>query len=408
LIPIKSRLLRLAASRFSQVADEDLQADFDNFVSRIDTNWLHDYAVFRILKDLHDGKAWPEWHSDYANRDETALRIIEEKQAGAIAEIKVLQFFFFRQWSTLRSYAHQNGVTLFGDLPIYIALDSADAWANRAILRIDDCGQPDSVAGVPPDYFSEEGQLWGNPLYDWAFHAANGYSWWIERIKATLELADLLRIDHFRGFESYWAVPYGASNARDGSWEPGPGDALFDALHESLGALPIVAEDLGIITPEVEALRDRNQLAGMRVLQFDVCDPEFSLSDISENRVYYTGTHDNDTTVGWFNGSPDDLRSNDDIARTQEMTLQMTAGPAESMHTDFIKAAFSTDAYVAIAPMQDFLGLGSDARMNIPGIAGGNWRWRLLNEQLPSEFCHNIASLVTATGRARSNNGTKQ
>jgi len=407
LIPIKTRLLRLAASRFLRIVDKNPRADFDDFINRHDANWLHDYAVFRILKNLHDGKAWPEWQPDYANRDEVALQSIEKKESDSIAQIKVLQFLFFHQWSTLRNYAHENGVTLFGDLPIYIALDSADAWANRDILKVDQYGQPDGVAGVPPDYFSEDGQLWGNPLYNWSYHAANDYSWWVERIRAALCLTDLVRIDHFRGFESYWAVPSDALTARAGSWEPGPGDALFDALHKSLGSLAIIAEDLGVITPEVEALRDRHRLAGMRVLQFDVCDPEFALSDIGEHRVCYTGTHDNDTTVGWFNGSPDDLRSPEDIGRTREAALRMTGGQAETVHIDFIKAAYSTDAYLAIAPMQDYLGLGSEARINTPGIAGGNWRWRLLNEQLPADFCDNVASSVFASGRGMSNNGKK-
>ena len=407
LIPIKNRLLRLAASRFKDIASKNLTADFDDFVLRHDSNWLHDYAVFRILKDLHDGRAWPEWRSDYANRDEAALRGIEEKEANSIAQIKVLQFLFFRQWCALHKYAQLNGVSLFGDLPIYIALDSADAWANRDILKVDKHGQPDGVAGVPPDYFSEDGQLWGNPLYDWSYHAMNDYSWWVERIKATLELADLVRIDHFRGFESFWAVPSDALTARTGSWQPGPGDGLFEALHKSLGTLAIVAEDLGVITPEVEALRDRHRLAGMRVLQFDACDAEFSLSDIGKNCVCYTGTHDNDTTVGWFSGGPDDLRSQEDIAQTREAALRMTGGKAETVHIDFIEAAFSTDACLAIAPMQDYLGLGSETRINTPGIAGGNWRWRVLDKQLPADFCHNIASMVIASGRGMLNDGKK-
>ena len=403
LIPIKTRLLRLAASRFLRTVDQPLKAEFDNFVDQHDSNWLHDYALFRILKDLHEGRAWPEWRPEYASRDEAELRSIEESEADSITEIKILQFLFFRQWSTLKKYAHRHGVTLFGDLPIYIALDSADAWANRKLLRIDDRGQPDSVAGVPPDYFSQDGQLWGNPLYDWTYHAANDYSWWVERIQATLKLADLVRIDHFRGFESYWAVPAQEQTARAGSWEPGPGDALFDAMHRSMGTLPIIAEDLGVITPEVEGLRDRHNLAGMRVLQFDVCDAEFALSDIGENCVCYTGTHDNDTTIGWFRGSPDNLRSQEEIARTQEAVLRVTGGQAETVHTDLIKAAFSTDAYLAIAPMQDYLGLGSEARFNIPGIAGGNWRWRANATQLSAQFCDNIASLVTDFKRGKSN-----
>jgi len=403
LIPTKNRLLRLAASRFLDTADQNLKADFGDFVNQHNSNWLHDYALFRILKDLHEGRAWPEWRPEYASRDEAELRSIEEKESDSIADIKILQFLFFRQWSALKKYAHRRGVTLFGDMPIYVALDSADAWANRDLLRIDELGQLDSVAGVPPDYFSQDGQLWGNPLYDWTYHAANGYSWWVERMKATLELADLVRIDHFRGLESYWAVPANESTARTGSWEAGPGDALFDAMHQSMGTLPIIAEDLGVITPEVEGLRDRHNLAGMRVLQFDVCDTEFALSDIGENRVCYTGTHDNDTTVGWFRGSPDDLRSQEEIARTQEAVLKVTSGQAETVHTDLIKAAFSTDAYLAIAPMQDYLGLGSEARINTPGIAGKNWRWRVNATQLTAQFCDNIALLVTTSGRGKSN-----
>ena len=276
------------------------------------------------------------------------------------------------------------------------------------MLRIDADGKPDSVAGVPPDYFSEDGQLWGNPLYDWDNHAANGYEWWIERMRATAELTDLVRVDHFRGFESYWSVPADSDTARTGAWEPGPGDAIFDAMHRALGHLPIIAEDLGVITPEVEGLRDRHQIPGMRVLQFDVCDTGFQLSDVGENSVCYTGTHDNDTTIGWFRGSPDDIRSEDDIRLAQEAALRLTGGKAETVHTDLIKAAFSTAAQLAIAPLQDYLGLGSEARINTPGIAGGNWRWRVLIDQLSPKICDNVASMVTASGRGLSNDGKQQ
>jgi len=408
LIPIKNRLLRLAASRFLAFANQDLRAEFGDFMVRHDLNWLRDYAVFRILKDLHEGISWPEWRPEFANRDESALSRFEECESDAIEEIKVLQFLFSRQLATLRDYAHTKKVTLFGDLPIYIALDSADAWANREIIKIDENGRPESVAGVPPDYFSADGQLWGNPLYDWEQHRATNYSWWIERLKATAEIADLVRIDHFRGFESYWSIPASSDTARIGAWEPGPGDAIFDAMSESLGSLPIIAEDLGVITPEVEGLRDRHNIPGMRVLQFDVCDEDFNLDDIGINSVCYTGTHDNDTTIGWFRGSPDDIRSEDDIKLAQEAVLDITGGKPETIHTDLIRAAFSTAAYIAIAPMQDYLGLGSEARINTPGIAGGNWRWRVLDEQISADFCHNVASMVNASERGISNNGKKQ
>ncbi len=408
LIPIKTGLLNLAASRFADVADLALLEDFEGFLLRNNAAWLHDYAVFRLLKTRHGEKPWPEWKPVYVHREEAALRDVEEVEAVQIEAIKIIQYLFFRQWWLLRDYAHANGVSLFGDMPICIALDSSDAWANRDMLCIDVDGKPDNVAGVPPDYFSADGQLWGNPLYDWDNHAANGYQWWIERMRATAELADLVRVDHFRGFESYWSVPAGADTARTGAWEPGPGDAIFDAMRSALGSLPIIAEDLGVITPEVEGLRDRHQIPGMRVLQFDVCDADFSLSDVGENSVCYTGTHDNDTTIGWFRGSPDDIRSEDDIRLAQAAVLKVTGGKAETVHTDLINSAFSTAAQLAIAPMQDYLGLGSEARINTPGIAGGNWRWRVLINQLSPSICDNVASMVKASGRGLSSDGKQQ
>ena len=399
LIPIKSRLLRLAASRFANSADQDLRSEFARFLERNNSRWLHNYAVFRTLKTLHDEKLWPEWRPEYKNRDAAALLNFEETESDSIIAIKVLQFLFFRQWSALREYAQANGVMLFGDLPIYIALDSADAWADRETLLLDEDGRPKSVAGVPPDYFSDDGQLWGNPLYDWEQHAANGFSWWIARLRASLELADLIRIDHFRGFESYWSVPADALTARDGTWEQGPGDAIFDAMREAMGDLPVIAEDLGVITPQVAALRDRQHLSGMRVLQFEVCNVEFDLSDIAENSVCYTGTHDNDTTIGWFLGGVDDTRNQQGLSETQEAVLRLTGGTSETVHTDMIKAAFSTAAHLAIAPMQDYLGLGSEARINTPGVAGGNWRWRVMDTQLTPQFCDTVASMVFASKR---------
>ncbi len=391
LIPIKNRLLDLAASRFDESVGDDIQDDFKGFLERNDDDWLHDYAVFRILKISHDDRPWPEWRPEFVHRDADALARLERTEADRIRVIKIIQYLFFRQWRALRDYAHANGVTLFGDMPIYVALDSADAWADRDILRLDGDGNPDHVAGVPPDYFSEDGQLWGNPLYDWNQHAANGYQWWVDRLRATSTLADLVRIDHFRGFESYWAVPAEADTARQGVWEPGPGDAIFDAMKSALGTLPIVAEDLGVITPEVDGLRDRQEIPGMCVLQFAVCDAGFRLSDVGENRVCYTGTHDNDTTIGWFQGSPNEVR---------EAVLEISGGTAETVSTDLIKAAFSTDARIAIAPMQDFLNLGSEARINVPGSCDGNWRWRVIDTQLSPDICDNIASIVSASGRA--------
>jgi 4-alpha-glucanotransferase len=402
LIPTKNRLLDIAAQRLPFKADEALEARYVEFLTNNNDAWLHDYALFRILKTRHDERPWPEWQPEYVQRDEEALRELESSAAPQIKAIKIIQFLFFYQWQQLRDYAHENSVRLFGDMPIYIALDSADAWANRDLLCLDENGQPDHVAGVPPDYFSEDGQLWGNPLYDWEKHAASGYDWWIKRLRAAAGLVDIVRIDHFRGFEAYWSVPAEADTARIGEWVQGPGDAIFVAIKKALGDLPIVAEDLGVITPEVEALRDEHDLPGMRVLQFDVCDEDFELADVPENSVCYTGTHDNDTTLGWFKGSPDDIRSDEEIEQAREAVLEITSGQPDSVSTDLIRAAFSTRAHLAIAPMQDFLSLGSEARINTPGTAGGNWVWRMLDSQITAELCDNTAELVRASDRGPS------
>jgi 4-alpha-glucanotransferase len=400
LIPIKKRLLALAASRFDDIADPQTQANLEAFVAAHDDSWLNDYALFRILKSRHGARPWPEWQPEYVHRDPAALAEIEASAAADIRKFKIEQYWFHTQWQALKSYANARGIELFGDMPIYIALDSADAWANRDILRVDRDGRPDSVAGVPPDYFSEDGQLWGNPLYNWQNHAATGYAWWIERMRAAADLADLVRIDHFRGFEAFWAIPAGSETAKNGQWEPGPNGAIFDAMRTALGNLPIVAEDLGVITPAVEALRDAHHMPGMVVLQFDVADPSFDPDEVPVNSVCYTGTHDNDTTIGWFRGSPNDMRSPEEIRNTQAAVLDLTGGTPETIHTDLIRAAFATPSLLAIAPMQDYLGLGSEARINTPGTSGGNWRWRVLDTQLTGELCDNVAEMVRQSGRA--------
>ena len=400
LIPIKNRLVRLAAGRFEEKASAELKTACDTFVERNDDAWLHDYALFRILKSQHGEQPWPDWKPKYVHRDAQALKKLELTADTEIADTKVIQFLFHHQWQRLRRYANELGVRLFGDMPICIALDSADAWANPDMLRIDRDGRPGYVAGVPPDYFSKDGQLWGNPLYAWDAHAANGYRWWVDRLQAAADLADIVRIDHFRGFESYWSVPADSETARQGAWEPGPGDAIFDAMRNALGNLPIVAEDLGVITPEVEALRDRHQIPGMVVLQFDVADEDFDLLNVTKNSVCYTGTHDNDTTIGWFHGSPDDIRSEVEIQQTRQAALQVTGGTTETIHTDLIQAAFSTDAKLAIAPLQDFLGLGSEARINIPGTSSNNWRWRFQESQLTDDVREQVANMVQSSGRA--------
>jgi len=403
LIPQKSSLLYRAAERFRTSASGELRAFYAAFLEENDERWLHDYAVFRILKALHNERPWPEWKPEYVHRERRAMRELGKSASREVELIKIIQCLFRHQWQSFRSYANRHGIRLFGDLPIYIALDSADAWANREMLQIDSDGRPGHVAGVPPDYFSEDGQLWGNPLYDWDYHRETGYAWWIDRLRASMELMDLVRIDHFRGFEAYWSVPAGADTAKVGAWEPGPGDSLFEAMRDALGRLPIVAENLGVITPEVEALRTRHDMPGMHVLQFDVADDTIDIGDFEVNSVTYTGTHDNDTTLGWFRGSPGDIRTREEIRRTQAAALEKTGGTPETIHLDMIRTAFATNSKLAIAPMQDYLGLGSEARINVPGTSRNNWRWRVLNAQLSDALCTSVATMAEAAGRAPAN-----
>ncbi len=399
LVPAKSALLMTAASRFPVKSSRKLRSAFQEFLAINNSRWLHDYALYRILKPRHDNKPWPQWAPQFVHRDTESLLKLEREAGDEIQCIKIQQFLFHEQWQRLREYAHASGVQLFGDIPIYIALDSSDAWAKRDILCIDADGRPDRVGGVPPDYFSNDGQLWGNPLYNWDAHASDGYQWWIDRLRAAACTADILRIDHFRGFESYWSIPADATTARDGRWEPGPGDAIFIALKQAFGSLPIVAEDLGLITPEVEALRDRHQLPGMVVLQFCVTNDGFDLAAVPENSVCYTGTHDNDTSLGWFRGGPGDERSAEQIRADQEAAMRICKGDPERISMNMVRAAYSTPAKLAVAPMQDYLGLGSEARFNTPGTADNNWRWRLDPSTLTDQLCTEIATAVSESGR---------
>jgi 4-alpha-glucanotransferase len=318
------------------------------------------------------------------------MRLVEMRFAMQIRSRKILQFLFHRQWAQLRGYARDQGITLFGDLPIYIALDSADAWAGREMLSLDAKGRPKVIAGVPPDYFSKDGQLWGNPLYDWDWHEANKYQWWIARLKRCLAHADLVRIDHFRAFASYWAVAADAKTAQSGAWRTGPGDGLLAAMFAAIGEMPLIAEDLGDIDDEVESLRDRHAIPGMKVLQFELARDDFTLGDIPERSVCYTGTHDNDTTLGWFRS----LSAGKGNGQVRKRVLAACEGRPQTIHHDLTRLAFSSGARMAIAPLQDYLGLGSGARMNTPGTAKNNWRWRVRQRQLGSGLADYVAGMV--------------
>jgi len=402
LIPVKRALLLRAAGRLSARRGNGLVTEYEEFLHRHGDHWLDDYALFRVLKTAHGERPWPEWDKDYVHRMPDALARAKNEYRDAIECTRVTQFLFDRQWSALKDYATEKGICLFGDMPIYVALDSADAWMHPEMLLIDRDGQPSHVAGVPPDYFSEDGQLWGNPLYDWNYHKQSGYRWWIERMRHIGTQTHLVRIDHFRGFESFWSVQHGEQTAKNGEWVPGPGDAVFEAMRDSLGTLPIVAEDLGVITPEVDELRLKQGFPGMVVLQFEVGEPDFKMEEITENSVCYTGTHDNDTTVGWFRGNGDDTRSEKEIAETRASVLKLTGGTPETIHTDMIRLAFFSNSALAIAPMQDYLGLGSEARLNIPGTTLNNWRWRLDSSQLNTKFLESTGEMVEAASRSHS------
>jgi 4-alpha-glucanotransferase len=399
LIPMKRALLKKAAHSLGSRSGNGLTAEYEQFLHQHGDLWLEDYALFRVLKTLHGERAWPEWDKAYVHREPSALAKIRNAHRDSIENTRATQFLFWHQWQQFNAAAREKGICLFGDMPIYIALDSADAWSHRELLMIDEEGQPLNVAGVPPDYFSEDGQLWGNPLYDWAYHKRSNYRWWIERMQHAASLSQLVRVDHFRGFESYWSVPSAAKTARNGEWLPGPGDALFEAMRKALGNLPIVAEDLGVITPEVDALRLNHGIPGMFVLQFEVGDADFDVDAINENCACYTGTHDNDTTVGWFLGTGADTRTREEVKANQASALAVTGGTAETIHLDMINLAFSSKAALAVAPMQDYLGLGSEARLNIPGTTGNNWRWRLDTDSLTPKFIDSVRNMVTKASR---------
>jgi 4-alpha-glucanotransferase len=400
LIPRKMQLLARAAERFAATATQIQRFAREEFVAVHDRHWLHDYALYEVLKAMHQQRAWCEWDRAYATRNPNALRTIEEAARIQIDSIKSIQFIFFEQWRKLRDYATDKGVRLMGDLPIYVALDSADAWARPDLFCLRRDGTPTEFAGVPPDYFSADGQRWGNPLYQWDRHAADGYQWWISRIRHAITMVDLIRLDHFRGFEAYWAVPAAADTAREGEWRPGPGADLFNALQHALGRLPIVAEDLGVITPEVDALRERFGFPGMKVLQFMVVEEQFDAECIPRDCVCYTGTHDNDTTLGWFHNGLRAIYPPAKARRVQAAVLRHTKGHAATIHEDLIRLAFSTKASLAMAPMQDYLGLGSMARMNTPGTPNDNWRWRLRPKQITPRFCDWVRQAVAESGRA--------
>ncbi|MFW6161890.1 MAG: 4-alpha-glucanotransferase [Planctomycetota bacterium] len=391
-IGFKSRLLRQAAARFRKGADAERRSAFERFCAENDA-WLDAYALFRALKDEHGGAVWNTWDWPLASREPKALAAARERLADAVFEQRYVQWQFFRQWADVKRYANERGIQIVGDAPIFAAYDSADVWQHPELFFLDERLSPTVVAGVPPDYFSKTGQLWGNPLYRWQAMEGDGFAWWVARIEQALKTVDVLRLDHFRGFAAYWEVPAGETTAVRGRWVNGPGAKLFEALEDALGELPLIAEDLGLITPDVHKLRKQLQLPGMIVLQFAFATDATNTylpHNLAANCVAYTGTHDNETTAGWYASRGAD----------EKAYLHRYLGPAdEPVHWQLIRAAYRTVADVAICPLQDVLGLGNEARMNAPGRLGGNWAWRFGADALHPDIAARLLDLAYTYGR---------
>jgi 4-alpha-glucanotransferase len=401
----KRALLEQAFERFKGKlqSDEPLRHDYEGFLDFASV-WLEDYALFAALRDAHDGAPWNTWDAKLVKREPAATEAARARFAEQIKAHKFFQYVFFQQWLKLKRYANEKGVRVVGDMPIFVAHNSADVWSRPELFKLEDDGGPAVVAGVPPDAFSRTGQLWGNPIYDWERMRGDDFKWWVDRMRETLKLVDVVRLDHFRGFAAYWEVPAAHETAERGRWVDAPGREVFQAMRNALGGeLPIIAEDLGTITPDVHALRDEFDFPGMRVLQFafggDPHDAHLP-HEYTHNTVAYTGTHDNDTVVGWFQqraraDAPEGER------RERERCLHYLGTDGSEIHWDFIRAVQMSVASIAVAQLQDVLGLGSDARMNMPASAEGNWAWRFRDGALTDELRDRLRETTALYGRSQ-------
>jgi len=397
-IPFKQRLLEKAWANFQggERRNNQLWSAYDEFCAR-QANWLEDYALFRALKAKYQGAYYLEWPAELVQRSPSALAEARRELASQIGQVRFAQFLLFRQADQLKEHAHARGVSLIGDLPFFVSPDSSDVWANPELCLLDEQHRPQFVAGVPPDYFSAQGQLWGNPVYNWDALGSTGYRWCIDRVRALLAHVDVIRLDHFRGFAAAWHVPAGAPTAQTGQWVPGPGASFFQAVQSELGQLPFIAEDLGLITADVQILRDQFRLPGMRVLQFAFDghgDNPYLPHNFVHNTVAYTGTHDNATTRQWYEELPDYQRQN------FWNYLQRAPGTSADAARELMRLAWSSPAALAIAPLQDLLNLGSEARMNVPGRADGNWRWRVREDMLSSDAFQWLQDLTESCNRS--------
>jgi 4-alpha-glucanotransferase len=393
-IRFKQSLLTRAWENFQAGAAPALREPFAAFCDR-ESSWLDDYALFMALKDYHQGGWWLDWPSELILRKPAALDKARKQLANGIGRHRLGQFLFARQWAALRQYAHEKQIKFIGDIPIFVSIDSSDVWANPEMFQLDEQEhKPTVVAGVPPDYFSATGQLWGNPHYNWPAMKKTGYYWWIARFRKTLEQVDLIRLDHFRGFEAAWEVPAGNATAEIGEWVSGPGADLLAAVKKGLGGLPLIAEDLGVITPPVDALRRQFDLPGMRILQFAFSGPNnrFLPHHYDRNTVVYTGTHDNDTTVGWYSDAPD---------YEKDFLRRYLARNGDDIAWTMIRVAWASVAAYAITPLQDLLSLPTEARMNYPGRPAGNWRWRFTTGEVTPELIARLGDLTAMYSRHR-------
>ena len=389
-IAAKTSLLRTAFHTFEDFPHEEQTEAFEKF--RQDNKWLSDWTLFAALKKRYGGQRWSEWPKELATRERAALADARAELADEVRFHTFVQWQFFTQWAAVREAAFDRGIRIMGDIPIYVAEDSADVWSNRDLFQLDERGEPAVVAGVPPDYFSTTGQRWGNPLYDWERLRATRYRWWIARIRANLRFADILRLDHFRGFAAYWEIPGSEPTAIHGRWTPGPGKALFDEIRDALGEIPLVAEDLGFITDEVHELRKAIGIAGMKILQFGFAQPDSPHLPhrFEPHTVVYTGTHDNDTARGWFGSAP---------AAERELALEYMECEADDVAWAMTRLAFLSVAQTAIVPVQDILDLGSLARMNLPGARDHNWTWRMKPGALTNAHAGKLRRLAEISGR---------
>ena len=392
---IKIPLLKQACKNFQTLAQPVQQQECPGFCET-KAYWLDDYALFMALKDALEGASWHRWEPEIARRQPEAMEQWRQRLDAEIYYYKYIQFEFFRQWSELKRYANMRGIQIIGDIPIYVAHDSADVWAHPENYCLDrETGEASLMAGVPPDYFSATGQLWGNPVYNWEELQKQDFKWWVQRFEAMLDYVDIIRIDHFRGFQAYWAVKQGETTAMNGTWIEAPGEALFQAIAQKLGKLPVLAEDLGVITPEVDALRDKFEFPGMKILQFafgsDPGNPYLPFN-YSRNCVVYTGTHDNNTTLGWFNTASD--------YEKEKLWQYLGCNSSEGIHWDLIRLALNSVANQALIPLQDVLGLGTEGRMNVPSQSDGNWEWRYQPDTLSDQLSDRLKTLTTNFGRA--------